>query len=124
MLTEAEAERKASEEQERMRQHVRDCARIKARHDAIRRHKTEFRGEAARARSEGLSQAYRNEAHEIACAGKEVSGQASRTEHAMAAYEVADIEACPDALPALVATALAALRRAGLGRVETSRPKP
>ena len=54
MLTEAEAERKAFEEQERMRQHVRDCARIKARHDVIGRHKAEFHGEAARARFEGL----------------------------------------------------------------------
>jgi hypothetical protein len=54
MLTEAEAERKAFEEGERRRRHVRDDARIKARHDAIRRHKTEFHGEAARARFEGL----------------------------------------------------------------------
>ena len=54
MLTEAEAERKAFEEQQRMRQYVRDCARIKARHDVVRRHKTEFHGEAARARFEGL----------------------------------------------------------------------
>jgi hypothetical protein len=54
MLTEAEAERKAFEEQDRRRRHVRDDARIKARHDVIRRHKAEFRGEAARARFEGL----------------------------------------------------------------------
>jgi hypothetical protein len=107
MLTEAEAERKAFEEQERMRQHVRDCARIKARHDVIRRRKTEFHGEAARALFEGPLQACRKEAHEIACAGKEASGQASRTGHGMAAYEVAYIGSYADALPALVATALA-----------------
>jgi hypothetical protein len=102
MLTEAEAERKAFEEQQRRRQYVRDCARIKARHDVIRRRKTEFGGEAAPALFEGPK-----EAHEIACAGKEASGQASRTGHGMAAYEVACIGSYADALPALVATALA-----------------
>jgi hypothetical protein len=108
MLTEAEAERKAFEEQQRMRQHVRDCARIKARHDVIRRRKTEFGGEAAPALFEGPLQACRKEAHEIAYAGKEASGQAaSRTGHGMAAYKVAYIGSYADALPALVATALA-----------------
>ena len=38
MLTEADAERKGFEERERRRRHVRDDARIKARHDVIRRH--------------------------------------------------------------------------------------
>jgi hypothetical protein len=105
MLTEAEAERKAFEEQQRRRQYVRDCARTKARHDVIRRRKTEFRGEAARARFERPLQACRKETHEIARAGKEASGQASRTGHGMAAHKVACIEAYVDAFPALVATA-------------------
>jgi hypothetical protein len=118
MLTEAEAERDAFEEQERMRQHARDYARIKARQDVIRRHKAELRGDAARAPFEGLLQACQKEAHEIACeAGEEASGQASRTEHSVAAYEVAYIEAYADALPALVATTLA--RCDVPGRVET-----
>jgi hypothetical protein len=109
MLTEAEAEPKALEEQEAMRQHARDYARLKARQDVIRRHKAELRGDAARAPFEGLLQACQKEAHEIACeAGEEASGQASwTTGHSVAAYEVAYIEAYADALPALVATTLA-----------------
>jgi hypothetical protein len=108
MLTEAEFERKAFAEQGRMRQHPRDYARIKARHDIIGRHKAELRGEAARARFERLLKACQKEAHEIACeAGEEASGQASQTEHSVATYKVAYLEAYADTLPALVATALA-----------------
>ncbi len=107
MLTEAEAEGNAFEEQERMYQHASDYTRIKARQDVIRRHTAELRGDAARAPFEGLLQACQKEAHEIACeAGEEASGQAS-PEHSVAAYEVAYIEAYADAFPALVATTLA-----------------
>jgi len=108
MLTEADDERKAFERQEQMRQHVRGHAKIKARRDVIRRHKLEYWDSAAQARFERLLQSCEKDAHEIACeAGEEASGHASPTEHSVAAYEVAYIEAYADALPALVATALA-----------------
>ena len=69
MLTEAEAERSEFEEQERMRQHARDYAKIKARQDVIRRHKAELRGDAARIPFEGLLQACQKEAHDIVVRG-------------------------------------------------------
>jgi hypothetical protein len=110
MLTEAAEERKAFEEQERMRQYARDNARIKARCDLIRRHKVEFFGNAKQASFERLLEACEKDAHEIACeAGEDASRDASRTELSVAAYEVAYIEAYADALPALVAAALAML---------------
>jgi hypothetical protein len=108
MLTDAEAERKAFEEQERMRQHVRDYARKKARRDVIRQNKAEFLDIAARDRFERLLCECQKHAHEIACeAGEEAGAKASRTELGVAAYEVSYIEAYADALPALMATALA-----------------
>lgn len=108
MLTEVDKERKAFERQEQMRQHVRDHAKTKARRDLIRRHKIEYFDSTAQARFERLLQSCEKDAHEIACkAGEEASGYASRTDHSVAAYEVAYIEAYADALPALVATALA-----------------
>jgi hypothetical protein len=107
MLTEAEAERKAFEEQERMRQQARDYAKEKARRDVIRLNKSEFLDAAARDRFEGLLSECEKHAHEIACeAGEEASAKASRTAPGIAAYEVSYIEAYADALPALMATAL------------------
>jgi hypothetical protein len=111
MLTEAEAERNAFEEQESMRQHVRDYAKAKARRDVIRKHKTQFLDGAPQERFEGLLADCERDADEIACeAAAEASSQASRTELSVAAYEVAYIEAYADALPALVATARALAR--------------
>jgi hypothetical protein len=108
MLTEAEAERKAFEEQERMRQHIRDYAKAKARRDVIRTHKAEFLDPAAQERFERLLAACEKDADEIACeGGQEASAEASRTELGMAAYEVAYIQAYIKALPMLMATALA-----------------
>jgi hypothetical protein len=105
MLTE---ERRAFERQEQMRQHVRDHAKTKARRDLIRRHKIEYFDSTVQARFERLLQSCEKEAREIACeAGEEASGYASRTDHSVAAYEVAYIEAYAVALPALVTTALA-----------------
>jgi len=46
MLTEADAERKGFEERERRRRHVRDDARIKARHDPKAQDRIPWRGRA------------------------------------------------------------------------------
>jgi len=117
MLTEAEAERKAFEEQQQMRQHVRDYAKAKARRDVVRTHNAEILSGPAQERFERLLAHCEKDADEIACeAGEEASAQASRTELSVAAYEVAYIEAYADAFPALVAATLArcdVLDRAG-----------
>ena len=107
MLTEAEAEWKAFEERDRMRQHVREFAKAKARRGVITNHKAEFVDGAAQERFERLLEDCEKDADEIACeAAEQASGRASRTELSVAAYEVAYIKAYADALPALVATAL------------------
>jgi hypothetical protein len=107
MLTEAEAERKAFEEQESMRQHVRDHAKAKVRREVIRKHKTQFLDGVPQERFERLLETCEKAADEIACeAAEEVSGQTSRIELSVAGYEVAYIDAYADALPALVATSL------------------
>jgi hypothetical protein len=105
MLTGAQGERRAFEEEERTRQHIRDYAKAKARREVVRKHITELIDSAAQERFERRLADCEKAAHEIACeAGEEASGRASRTEHSVAAYEVAYIEAYADALPALVAT--------------------
>jgi hypothetical protein len=105
-LIEAEEERNAFEEQERMRQYVRDYAKAKARRDVIRMHKAEFLDPAAQERFERLLAASEKDADEIACeAGEEATAEASRTELGVAAYEVAYIKAYNEALPMLMATA-------------------
>jgi hypothetical protein len=107
MLTETGAERQAFE-QERMRQCVRDYAETKARRDVIKNHKAKFLDGAARERFERLLEDCEKDADEIACeAAWEASARASRTELSVPANEVAYIEAYADALPALVAAALA-----------------
>jgi hypothetical protein len=117
MLTEAETERKAFEEQQQMRQHVRDYAKAKARRDVVRTHDAETLSGAAHERFGRLLEDCEKDADEIACeAGEKASAQASRTELSVAAYEVAYIEANADAFPALVAATLArcdVLDRAG-----------
>jgi hypothetical protein len=117
MLTEAEAARKAFEEQQQMRQHVRDYAKAKARRDVVRTHDAETLSGAAHQRFGRLLEDCEKDADEIACeAGEKASAQASRTELSVAAYEVAYIEAYADAFPALVAATLArcdVLDRAG-----------
>jgi hypothetical protein len=108
MLTEAEAERKAFEEQEQMRRCVRGYAKAKARRDVIRTHNAETLSGAAEERFERLLAHCEKDADEIACeAGEEASAQASRTELSVAAYEVAYIEAYANAFPTLMATTLA-----------------
>jgi hypothetical protein len=108
MLTEPEAERKAFEEQERMRQHVRDYAKAKARRDVIRNHNYEFLDGVTQERFGHLLEQCENDAHEIACeAGAEASAKAKRTALSLPAYEAGYIEAYADSLPALMATALA-----------------
>ena len=108
MLTEAEEELKAFEEQERMRQYVRDHAKARARRDVIRTHKAEFLNPAAQQRFERLLAAGEKDADEIACeGGEEASAHASRTELTVAMYEAAYIKAYIEALPMLMATALA-----------------
>jgi vacuolar-type H+-ATPase subunit E/Vma4 len=105
MLTEVEADRKAFEEQERMRQCVRDFAKVKARRD-VRKLKPEFLDSAAQERFERLLAVCEKDADQIACeAGEEATAEASRTEFSVAAYEVAYIEAYSEALPMLMATA-------------------
>ena len=101
MLTEAEAERKAFEEQERMRQHVRDYAKANARRNVSRKLNLEFVDSAA----QRLLAACEKDADEIACeAGEEATAEASRTELSVPAYEVAYIKAYSEALPMLMAT--------------------
>jgi hypothetical protein len=108
MLAEAEAERRAFEEQQRMRQHARDYVKAKARSDVSRTHNAETLTGAAQERFERVLVHCAKDADRIACeAGEEASAQASRTVLSVAAYEVAYIEAYADAFPALVATALA-----------------
>jgi hypothetical protein len=108
MLTEAEAARKAFEEQQQMRQHVRDYAKARARRDVVRTHKAEFLSGDAQQRFERLLETCEKDADQIACeAGEEASAQASRTELGVVAYEVAYIEAYADVFQALVATTLA-----------------
>lgn len=108
MLTEVESEREAFEEQERMRQHVRDYASSKTRREVIRQHKAEFLDGAAQKRFERVLADCDKDADKIACeAAEEASGHATRTEFSVAAYEAAYVEAYADALPVLVATALA-----------------
>src|ERR1700732_744651 len=108
MLTEAEAERKAFEEQRQMRQHVRDYATAKARRDVVRTHDAETLSGAAHERFGRLLEDCEKDADEIACeAGEKASAQASRTELGVAADEVAYIEAYADVFQALVATTLA-----------------
>ncbi len=105
MLTEAEEERKVFEEQERMRQCVRDFAKVKARRDVIRTHKAEFLDFAEQERFDRLLQGCEKNADEIASeAAEEASSQASRTELTVAAYEVAYIKAYREALSMLMAT--------------------
>jgi hypothetical protein len=101
MLTEAEAERKAFEEQERMRQHVRDYAKATARRNVSRKLNLEFLDSAA----QRLLAACEKDADGIACeAGEEATAEASRTELSVAAYGVAYIKAYSEALPMLMAT--------------------
>jgi hypothetical protein len=108
MLTEAEEELEAFEEQERTRQYVRDHAKARARRDVIRTHKVEFLDPAAQQRFERLLAACEKEADEIACeGGEEASAHASPTQPTLAVYEVAYIKAYIEALPMLMATALA-----------------
>jgi hypothetical protein len=105
MLTEAEKERNAFEEQERMRQYVRDFAKAKARREVIRMHKTEFLDPAAQERFERLLHGCERDADEIAREATEEAGsKASRAELTVAAYEVAYIKAYGEALPMLMAT--------------------
>ena len=105
MLTEAEKERNAFEELERMRQYVRDYAKVKTRRDVIRTHKTKVLDPAEQERFERLLAACEKDADEIACEATEgASSQASRTELTVAAYEVAYIKAYSEALPLLMAT--------------------
>jgi hypothetical protein len=105
MLTEAEAESKAFEEQKYMRQHVRDYAKANARRDVIRKFKPEYLDSAAQGRFEHLLQGCEKDADEIACeAAEEAAAEASRMELSVAAYEVAYIEAYSEALQMLVAT--------------------
>ena len=105
MLTEAEAERKAFEEQQQMRQHVRDYAKAKARRDVVRTHNAEILSGPAQERFERLLAHCEKDADEIACeAGEEATAEASRTELSIAAYEVAYIKAYSEALPMLIAT--------------------
>jgi hypothetical protein len=104
MLTEAEKEPNAFEELERMRQYVRDYAKVKTRRDVIRTHKAKVLDPAEQERFERLLAACEKDADEIACeATEEASSQASRTE-TVAAYEVAYIKAYSEALPLLMAT--------------------
>ena len=108
MLTEADAELKAFQDVEQMRQCARDYAKAKARHDAILKHKTELLVYAGQEHFDGLLQCCEKDADEIACeAAEKASGLATRTELSLVAYEVAYIEAYGEALPALMATALA-----------------
>jgi hypothetical protein len=100
MLTEAEADRSAFEEQAPRRQYVRNYAKAKARREVIRTHLAEFLGAAAHQRFECLLEVCERDADAIAC---EAAEEASRAEPR--AYELAYIEAYADALPALVATA-------------------
>jgi hypothetical protein len=116
------AERQAFEEQERMRRYARDYAQTKARRDVIRKHEAKFLDAAARQRFERLLKDCEKDADEIACkAAWEASGRASRTELSVPAYEVAFIEAYADALPTLVATALA---RRSLDRLPRLKARP
>jgi hypothetical protein len=104
MLTEAEADRRAFEEQAPRRQYVRNYAKAKARREVIRTHLAEFLGGAAQQRFERLLEICERDADAIAReAAEEACSKASRTEPS--AYEVTYIEAYADALPALVATA-------------------
>ena len=106
MLTEAETERHACEEQERMRRHVRDYAKANGRRDVIRKLNLEFLDSAAQERFERLLAACEKDADEIACeAGEEATAETSRTELSVGAYEVAYIKAYNEALPMLMATA-------------------
>jgi hypothetical protein len=108
MLTKAGAERQSFDEQERMRQCVRDYAEANARRDVIQTHKAKFLDGAARERFERLLENCEKDADEIACeAAWEASGRVSRTELSVPAFEVTYIEAYADALPALVVAALA-----------------
>jgi hypothetical protein len=105
MLTEAGEERKTFEQQERMRQYVREYAKAKARGDVIIMHKVEFLDPAAQERFQRLLAVCEKDADAIACeAGDEATAEASRTELAVAAYEVAYVKAYAEALPMLMAT--------------------
>jgi hypothetical protein len=105
MLTEAEGERQAFEDQERMRQHARDYAKATARRDVIKKRKAQFLEAAAQEQFDRLLECCEKDADQIACeAAGEACGLATRTELSVAAYEVAYIEAYADVLPALMAT--------------------
>ena len=82
MLTEAEAERKVFEAQERMRQCVRDFATVKARRDVIRTHKAEFLDLAEQERFERLLQGCEQDADAIRLRGRGGSQQPSLTNRA------------------------------------------
>jgi hypothetical protein len=105
------AEREAYAEQERRRQDARDGAKSNARREAIKFFKPELEAgslDGLPGWFERLLQSCEKDADEIAReAAEEGSARASRTELAVAAYEVAYIEAYADVLPALLATALA-----------------
>ncbi|SHN83890.1 hypothetical protein [Bradyrhizobium erythrophlei] len=108
MLTEAKEERSTSEGQDRKRQSVRDHVKAKARGDLIITHKAAILDPAARERFEHLLAACEKDADEIACeGGEEASTEASGTEYSSVAYEVGYIRAYMEALPMLMATALA-----------------
>jgi Lon protease-like protein len=108
MLTEAENERQAFEEHDRMRQYVRDYVKAKARRDIIRRHNAEWLDDPAKERFECILSDCEKSADEIAFeAAAKASEQAVRTELSVAAYEVAYIETYANSLPALLLTGLA-----------------
>ena len=108
MLTEAGEERSPSEQQDQKRQCVRDYAKAKARRDLIKTHDAETLDPAARERFEHLLAGCEKDADEIACeGGEEASTEASGTEYSSVAYEVGYIRAYMEALPMLMATALA-----------------
>jgi hypothetical protein len=108
MLTEAETERRAFDQQARLRQHLRADVKARARRDVAGQHRHKFPDAAAQDRFERLVERCEKDADAIACeAAEQASGQAARTGSGPSTHEAAYVEAYADALPALVATALA-----------------
>ena len=107
MLTEAEAERKAFDQPARLRQHLRADVKASARRDVVRQHGHKFPDAAAQDRFERLVEQCEKDADAIACEAAEQAGGQARTGPGLTPQEAAYIEAYADALPALVATALA-----------------
>jgi len=106
MLTEGHEERRAFEDQ--MRQYMPAYAKGKSRHDLIKMNKAEFLDSALRERFERVLAAWKKHADEFACdAGEEANAFASRPELDLVACEVAYMEASVEAMPMLMATALA-----------------